>query len=57
MNEESYEVVQDMSIFWKDPDITIAWPKQAETVAILTERAKNFISFSEYVEKYGGIEV
>jgi dTDP-4-dehydrorhamnose 3,5-epimerase len=57
MNEESSEIVEDMSIFWKDPDLTISWPKQSETTAIVTERAKNFMSFSEYVEKYGGIEV
>jgi dTDP-4-dehydrorhamnose 3,5-epimerase len=57
MNEETSEIIQDMSIFWKDPDLAIAWPKQAETIAILTERAKKFMGFSEYVEKYGGIEV
>jgi dTDP-4-dehydrorhamnose 3,5-epimerase len=57
LSEESSHVTTDTSIFWKDPDLAIVWPKQTETAAILTERAKNFMSFSEYVEKYGGVEV
>jgi len=57
LSEESSHVTADTSIFWKDPDLAIVWPKQAETVAILTERAKNFIRFTEYLKEYGGIEV
>jgi len=57
MNEEGAEITQDMSIFWKDKDLAIAWPSQSDEIAILTERAKDFMSFAEYVEKYGGIEV
>jgi dTDP-4-dehydrorhamnose 3,5-epimerase len=57
LSEESSRVTTDTSIFWKDPDLAIEWPKQAEVMAILTERARNFMSFSEYVEKYGGVEV
>ena len=49
-----YKPEYQSAISWNDLDIDITWPVENP---ILSDRDKNALSFEEFKDKYGGIEV
>ena len=49
-----YALESQGAIKWNDPDIGITWPAKNP---IISERDSKAISFKEFVDKYGGLEV